>query len=119
LDKGADGFRVDSAPYIFEDEELRDEPRSYTLGATPDQYTYLDHIYTANLKPTYELFGSWRKYLDEYADEHNQDQKVNKAILFFQIYMFLLIDLENVLFLISLDVSDGGVHQFRTYSRIL
>ncbi|XP_025263073.1 maltase 2-like [Camponotus floridanus] len=76
LDKGVDGFRVDSAPYIFEDKELRDEPRSYAPDSTPDQYTYLEPIYTADLKPTYELFGSWRKYLDGYADERNLDQKM-------------------------------------------
>ncbi|KMQ90254.1 maltase 1 [Lasius niger] len=76
LDLGIDGYRVDSAVFIFEDKELRDEPRSYAAGATPRDYTYLDHIYTTDQLPTYELFGSWRKYLDEYADEHNQDQKM-------------------------------------------
>lgn len=92
---GIDGYRVDSAVFIFEDKELRDEPRSYAAGATPRDYTYLDHIYTTDQLPTYELFGSWRKYLDEYADEHNQDQKVNKALLFFfkSIFYVLFINL--------------------------
>ncbi|KAM0733412.1 Maltase 1 [Formica fusca] len=76
LDLGIDGFRIDSAPFIYEDPELRDEPRSNTAGLTPRDYSYLDHIYTVDQKPTYELFGDWRKYVDEYADEHNQDQKM-------------------------------------------
>jgi len=88
LDTGIDGFRVDSAAFIFEDKKLRDEPRSNAAGETPQDYGYLNHIYTTDQIASYELFGSWRKYLDEYADQHNQDQKVNKAILFFQIYMF-------------------------------
>ncbi|XP_029679967.1 maltase A2-like [Formica exsecta] len=76
LDLGIDGFRIDSAPFIYEDPELRDEPRSYAAGLTPRDYSYLDHIYTVDQKPTYELFGDWRKYVDDYADEHNQDQKM-------------------------------------------
>ncbi|XP_072745192.1 maltase 1-like [Anoplolepis gracilipes] len=76
FDLGIDGFRVDSSPYIYEDSELRDEPRSFVDGATPDNYTYLNHIYTLDLLPTYELYGNWRQFADKYADEHNTDQKL-------------------------------------------
>ncbi|XP_025263077.1 maltase 1-like [Camponotus floridanus] len=76
LDTGIDGFRVDSAAFIFEDKKLRDEPRSNAAGETPQDYEYLNHIYTTDQIASYELFGSWRKYLDEYADQHNQDQKL-------------------------------------------
>ncbi|XP_072743958.1 maltase 1-like [Anoplolepis gracilipes] len=76
LDLGIDGFRVDSTAFIFEDKELRDEPRSYDPNATPRDYTYLNHIYTLDQLPTYELLGTWRKYVDQYADERNQDQKL-------------------------------------------
>lgn len=90
---GIDGFRIDSAPFIYEDKELRDEPRSYAPGLTPRDYGYLSHIYTVDQKPTYELFGDWRKYVDEYSDEHNQNQKVNKQYYFFSNLCFVLIDL--------------------------
>jgi len=119
LDRGIDGFSVISAPYIFEDKELRDEPRSYAPGAISDDYNYLNHIYTVNQEPTYELIETWQKYMDQYADQFNEDQKVSKAILFFQIYMFVLIDLENMLFLISPGTDDRGVYRFSTYHRIL
>ncbi|EFN63688.1 Maltase 1 [Camponotus floridanus] len=76
LDTGIDGFRVDSAAFIFEDKKLRDEPRSNATGETPQDYGYLNHIYTTDQIASYELFGSWKKYLDEYADEDNQDQKL-------------------------------------------
>jgi len=78
LDLGVDGFRVDSAPFIYEDQKLRDEPRSYANGTTPRDYAYLQHIYTTDLIETYDLYGSWRKYLDSYASKRKQDQKVLK-----------------------------------------
>lgn len=81
LDLGIDGFRVDSAAFIFEDPEMRDEPRSYVQDATPRDYTYLNHIYTLDQRHNYELFETWRKYLDQYADEHDQDQKVKRFSL--------------------------------------
>ena len=46
-DKGVDGFRMDAVPFLFEDQEFKDEPLS---GKTDDlqDYNYLDHIYTWN-----------------------------------------------------------------------
>ncbi|XP_071628959.1 maltase 1-like isoform X1 [Temnothorax longispinosus] len=76
LDLGIDGFRIDSSAFIYEDLKLRDEPRSFVEGATPRDYTYLNHIYTLDLIETYKLFGEWRKFVDLYAAKHNQDQKM-------------------------------------------
>lgn len=78
LDYGVDGFRVDSTPFIYENASLPDEPLSHAPNVTSDDYKYLYHIYTTDQEETYELFGSWRKFADEYADQHNQDQKVNE-----------------------------------------
>ncbi|KMQ89144.1 maltase 1-like protein [Lasius niger] len=76
LRKGIDGFRVDAVPHLFEDANLPDEPRSYAPGATERDYTYLEHIYTKDDPRTYDLVASWRKVLDDYADYHNEDEKV-------------------------------------------
>jgi len=75
MEFGVDGFRFDAVLHIFEDEQLRDEPRVrqgmlhntfafFTLppsfqatdGVTddPDDYYYLDHIYT--LGTCHEIF---------------------------------------------------------------
>ena len=63
-DKGVDGFRMDAVPFLFEDQEFKDEPLS---GKTddPEDYNYLNHIYTWNfpevkaineiLKKTFQL----------------------------------------------------------------
>ncbi|XP_018360680.1 PREDICTED: maltase 1-like [Trachymyrmex cornetzi] len=76
LDLGVDGFRVDSAPFIYEDSELLDEPKSNIDGVTSREYKYLKHIYTMDLIDTYKLFGEWRKFMDSYASKRNQDQKL-------------------------------------------
>ena len=46
-DKGVDGFRMDAVPFLFEDQDFKDEPVS---GKTddPEDYNYLSHIYTWN-----------------------------------------------------------------------
>ncbi|GAB1869739.1 alpha-glucosidase [Camponotus japonicus] len=76
LRKGIDGFRVDAIPHLFEDANFSNEPRSYAPGATERDYTYLEHIYTKDDPRTYDLVASWRKVLDDYADYHNEDEKV-------------------------------------------
>ncbi|KAL0120271.1 hypothetical protein PUN28_008138 [Cardiocondyla obscurior] len=76
LDLGIDGFRVDSAPFMYEDSEYRDEPRSYQQGLTPRDYLYLTHNYTTDLIETYQLFSTWRSFMDLYSYIYNQDQKI-------------------------------------------
>lgn len=86
LDIGIDGFRVDSAAFMYENLDLRDEPQSYINGTTPQDYDYLDHIYTMNLNETYELFGSWHKFIKKYTSKRNLEEKVHEAIFFYLFY---------------------------------
>ncbi|XP_066589762.1 maltase 1-like [Prorops nasuta] len=76
LEKGVDGFRIDAVPYIFEDPQFRDEPRSYAPGVTDEESNYLNHIYTKDDPRTYELISSWRKKLDDYASFTNSEEKL-------------------------------------------
>lgn len=69
LDLGVAGFRVDALPFFYEDIELRDEPRTYDPSATPNDYSYLSHIYTLNQPETYDLIYEWREFLDNYSRE--------------------------------------------------
>ncbi|XP_046668931.1 maltase 2-like [Homalodisca vitripennis] len=59
LDLGVDGFRVDAVPFLFEDEELRDEPTR--------EDGQLDHIYTQNLPETFELLRRWADIVYDYT----------------------------------------------------
>ena len=49
MEKGADGFRVDAAPFYFEYQEdngnFPDEPLSNVPGWKKDDCCYLNHIY--------------------------------------------------------------------------
>ncbi|KAK9870027.1 hypothetical protein WA026_006122 [Henosepilachna vigintioctopunctata] len=75
LDIGIDGFRIDAILYAYEDENLKDEPRSGE-DVAPDDHDYLDHIYTANLPETYALVYEWRKFVDDYVVENGGNSKV-------------------------------------------
>lgn len=75
LDNGVDGFRVDAVPYLFEDEDLRDEPLSNTPGYNSTDYEYLDHIYTQDLEGTYQVIYDWRAFLDNYTQVNGGDQR--------------------------------------------
>ncbi|XP_023315955.1 maltase 1-like [Trichogramma pretiosum] len=76
LSKGIDGFRVDAIPHVYENDDLLDEPRSNDPNAGPRDYGYLNHIYTKDDQRSYDLIQSWRKILDDWAHERDEDEKV-------------------------------------------
>ncbi|CAD5118687.1 DgyrCDS7370 [Dimorphilus gyrociliatus] len=69
LDRGVDGFRVDVAPLLLEEEHLKDEPLSNIPGFGSDEYFSLKHTYTHNLPETHEIFRSWRKLFDDHLEK--------------------------------------------------
>ncbi|XP_037955939.1 maltase A3-like [Teleopsis dalmanni] len=80
LRKGAAGFRVDAIPHAYEieadaDGNWPDEPRN-ELVTDPEDYTYLDHIYTVNQPETVELIYDFRKVLDELNEELGGDERI-------------------------------------------
>ena len=68
LKRGIDGFRVDAVPFLFEDESLRDEARSYTTN-DPLDFNYLIHNHTQNLDKTYDMVTQWRKVMEEFGPD--------------------------------------------------
>ncbi|XP_046826186.1 alpha-glucosidase-like [Vespa crabro] len=63
---GVDGFRMDAAPYYYEDQKFLDEPLSGTIY-NPHDYYSTKKIYTRDQPETYDLVQSWRDLLDEYS----------------------------------------------------
>lgn len=75
LDRGVDGFRIDAIALLVEDAQLRDEPRSKN-DVPPDDYDFLEHVYTRNLPETYDIVQSWKWLMDKYSREHGTDEKL-------------------------------------------
>lgn len=68
-DRGIDGFRIDSMPYMYEDSQFRDEPVIPNNRLQSDDPATLDHIYTKDQQATYDLLKTWRNVLDSRGGE--------------------------------------------------
>nr|BBD49476.1 maltase2 [Samia ricini] len=75
LNKGVAGFRIDAIAHLFEvDKELYggrfpDEPLAGNLEEDPENYNYLDHIYTKDQDETFDMIYQWREVFDEYKEK--------------------------------------------------
>jgi glycosidase len=71
LDRGVDGFRIDVAPMVMKDPELRDNPpnpspwESHRMGKWAEQLHTNDHAHP----DMHELYRSFRRMLDAYPGE--------------------------------------------------
>lgn len=72
MNKGVSGFRIDAINHLFEVDpkdfggSYPDEPRTDAINISPEEHGYLNHIYTLNQDPTYDMAYQWRAVLDEY-----------------------------------------------------
>lgn len=78
LDKGVDGFSLDSASFLYEHKDFLSEP---LLGISSESYDDLDHIYTENQPETYEIIYQFRDLLDDYTTYHGGDARYKKSKL--------------------------------------
>lgn len=67
LDRGIDGFRLDSAMNLFEDALFRDEPQGDDLESGPPGW--MDHLFTSDRPETHALIARFRRLLDQYGDK--------------------------------------------------
>lgn len=78
--KGVVGFRVDAVPHIYEvapdaDGNFPDEPRNPSVQ-DPEDYEYLQHIYTTNQPDTLDVVYELRGVLKELDEEIGGDEHV-------------------------------------------
>uniref|UniRef100_A0A8D8UYG0 alpha-glucosidase n=1 Tax=Cacopsylla melanoneura TaxID=428564 RepID=A0A8D8UYG0_9HEMI len=73
LQKGVDGFGMDSVLKLYEQESFPDEPKVNVQLADTDPTAY-DHIYTLDQPETYEMLYKWRGILDKYTNESTDKQ---------------------------------------------
>jgi alpha-glucosidase len=72
LDRGVDGFRLDTINFFFHDKELRDNPplakelRNDTIAPAVNPYNHQLHVYDKNRPENIEFLKRFRALLDEY-----------------------------------------------------
>ena len=72
LDRGVDGFRLDTINFYFADKELRDNPplpneeRNSSIAPAVNPYNHQQHLYSKNRPENIEFLKRFRAVLDEY-----------------------------------------------------
>ncbi|SON57375.1 Oligo-1,6-glucosidase 1 [Hartmannibacter diazotrophicus] len=68
LDRGVDGFRLDTANFYFHDARLRDNPPTGKKSEIPEvnPYGFQDHVYDKNRPENLKFLKRFRALLDEY-----------------------------------------------------
>jgi alpha-glucosidase len=72
LDRGVDGFRLDTINFYIHDKELRDNPalapelRNDSIAPSVNPYNHQEHLYSKNQPENFEFLRRFRAVLDEY-----------------------------------------------------
>jgi alpha-glucosidase len=72
LDRGVDGFRLDTINFYFADKALRDNPalppeaRNATIAPSVNPYNHQEHLYSKNQPENIDFLKRFRALLDEY-----------------------------------------------------
>lgn len=72
LDRGVDGFRLDTINFYVHDKELRDNPalpperRNATIAPSVNPYNHQEHLYSKNRPENLEFLKRFRALLDKY-----------------------------------------------------
>ncbi|MEM7722078.1 MAG: alpha-glucosidase family protein [Pseudomonadota bacterium] len=72
LDRGVDGFRLDTINFYFHDKQLRDNPalapdqRNATIAPEVNPYNWQDHLYDKNQPENLDFLRRLRALMDEY-----------------------------------------------------
>ncbi|MEO0358316.1 MAG: alpha-amylase family glycosyl hydrolase, partial [Pseudomonadota bacterium] len=72
LDRGVDGFRLDTINFYFADKDLRDNPalppekRNATIAPSVNPYNHQDHVHSKNQPENLAFLRRFRALLDEY-----------------------------------------------------
>ncbi|WP_420398044.1 alpha-glucosidase family protein [Nioella sp.] len=72
LERGVDGFRLDTINFYFHDKELRDNPalapeaRNATIAPEVNPYNWQDHLYDKNQPENLEFLRRFRSVMDEF-----------------------------------------------------
>jgi len=74
LERGVDGFRLDTINFYFADKQLRDNPAvsddniDFSIAPKVNPYSRQEHIYSKNQPENLDFLRRFRKVSDEYAN---------------------------------------------------
>ncbi len=74
LDRGVDGFRLDTINFYVHDQQLRDNPplddaaRNSSIAPAVNPYNHQDHLYDKNQPENLAFLERFRALMDEYPD---------------------------------------------------
>lgn len=76
LELGVDGFNIRNSAFLFEDYDIRDEPKTKEENVTqnPEDYEYYEHKYTFNLPEVHDMLARWRTLLVEFGKLNNTEK---------------------------------------------
>ncbi|XP_011432888.3 amino acid transporter heavy chain SLC3A1 [Magallana gigas] len=72
LDRGVDGFHVQNAQYLYEDENLGDE--TLITGKTGDNYADFEHNQTMNHPENLKILQGWQNVLESYNTKPGREK---------------------------------------------
>ncbi|KAL0894367.1 hypothetical protein ABMA27_012990 [Loxostege sticticalis] len=95
MEKGADGYRLDAIPHLFETAPdangmYPDEPLSGNMFLNPDQPGYTTQIHVRDLIDLYDVVYAWRDLSDQFKEETGSDTKIMLAEAYANITMTML-----------------------------
>lgn len=85
---GVDGIRVDALRYVYENENMKDEP--IIDPGKPADFNNLEHLYTADQEEVYNLIEEWLKKLDEFKKRDNYTRYIG---IYYQPQFFYTTDI--------------------------
>ncbi|XP_045458432.1 maltase A1-like [Melitaea cinxia] len=95
-EKGADGYRLDALPHMFEanpddhNGTYPDEPLSGNLFVRPDQAGYTTQEYVRDQPELYDVVYEWREVADRWTEVNQTDTKILLAEAYANIYNTML-----------------------------
>lgn len=80
MDRGVYGFRIDAVPHLFEVNRntkghVPNEPLSGNTN-DPEDYGYLNHVFTVDQPETIDMVYQWRQLLNDYKNNHGGEDRV-------------------------------------------
>lgn len=78
LELGVDGFRLDAAPHLLEDEQFQDNPPAKIPVDdnlfTENDYCYWDHVYTCNCAGVLDILTTFRNVCDQWLTKDGNER---------------------------------------------